>query len=297
MKKTILLTLTLAVIASGCQKQQLTNPAIPRDAELEAKIEKKLATMSLDEKIGQMLELNLDVLGGMKFENAKIDRDKLRKTLLQFGQGEQAVAEVLKLSDEEIMQRMGSYGLDIFTSDTKRSWELNETVLDTTISKWKVGSVLNAPGKAGTIEQWQRWIPQIQAKSMEYLGIPDIYGLDNNHGVTYVQGGTLFPQPINLGASFNIALAKEMAEITAYESRAANCPWVYNPVLDLGRDPRWSRIWESFGEDAIVNSRMVEAEIAGYQGDDPNHLGKYHVATSVMHYFAYGAPFTGKDRT
>ena len=297
MKKTFLLTLALAVVATACNKQQTTEPAIPRDAELEAKIEKKLAEMSLDEKIGQMLELNLDVLGGMKFENAKIDRDKLRRTLLQFGQGEQAVAEVLKLTDDEIMQRMGGYGLDIFTSDTKRSWELNETVLDTTISKWKVGSVLNAPGKAGTVEQWQRWIPQIQEKSMQYLGIPDIYGLDNNHGVTYVQGGTLFPQPINLGASFNIALAKEMAEITAYESRAANCPWVYNPVLDLGRDPRWSRIWESFGEDAIVNSRMVEAEIAGYQGDDPNHLGKYHVATSVKHYFAYGAPFTGKDRT
>ena len=141
MKKTFLLTLALAVVATACNKQQTTTePAIPRDAELEAKIEKKLAEMTLDEKIGQMLELNLDVLGGMKFENAKIDRDKLRKTLLQFGQSEQAVAEVLKLTDEEIMQRMGGYGLDIFTSDTKRSWELNETVLDTTISKWKVGS-------------------------------------------------------------------------------------------------------------------------------------------------------------
>ena len=78
MKKTFLLTLALAVVATACNKQQTTEPAIPRDAELEAKIEKKLAEMSLDEKIGQMLELNLDVLGGMKFENAKIDRDKLR---------------------------------------------------------------------------------------------------------------------------------------------------------------------------------------------------------------------------
>jgi len=85
--------------------------------------------------------------------------------------------------------------------------------------------------------------------------------------------------------------------VTAYESRAANCPWVYNPVLDLGRDPRWSRIWESFGEDAIVNARMAEAEIKGYQGDDPNNIDKYHVATSVKHYMAYGAPWTGKDRT
>ena len=132
---------------------------------------------------------------------------------------------------------------------------------------------------------------------MKHIGIPDIYGLDQNHGVTYVQNGTLFPQPINLAASFNTDLAFEMARVTAYESRAANCPWVYNPVIDLGRDPRWSRIWESFGEDPLVNSRMVEAEILGYQGNDPNHLGKYNVATSVKHYFAYGAPFTGKDRT
>ncbi|MCR4583156.1 MAG: glycoside hydrolase family 3 C-terminal domain-containing protein, partial [Prevotella sp.] len=128
-------------------------------------------------------------------------------------------------------------------------------------------------------------------------GIPDIYGLDHNHGVTYTQGGTLFPQPINLGASFNTELARTGAEITAYESRAANCPWVYNPVVDLGRDQRWARIWESFGEDAIVNAKMVVAEIKGYQGDDPNHLGPYHVGTSTKHYFAYGAPWTGKDRT
>jgi beta-glucosidase len=132
---------------------------------------------------------------------------------------------------------------------------------------------------------------------MKYIGIPDIYGLDHNHGVTYTQGGTLFPQPINLAASFNTELARTGAEITAYESRAANCPWVYNPVVDLGRDARWPRIWESFGEDAIVNSRMVEAEIKGYQGDDPNHIDRYHVGTSTKHYFAYGAPWTGKDRT
>ena len=132
---------------------------------------------------------------------------------------------------------------------------------------------------------------------MKYLGIPDIYGLDHNHGVTYTQGGTLFPQPINLGASFNTELARRGAEITAYESRAANCPWVYNPVVDLSRDPRWPRVYESFGEDAIVNAKMVVAEIRGYQGDDNNHIDQYHVGTSTKHYFAYGAPWTGKDRT
>ena len=132
---------------------------------------------------------------------------------------------------------------------------------------------------------------------MKYLGIPDIYGLDHNHGVTYTQGGTLFPQPINLGASFNTELAFRGAEITAYESRAANCPWVYNPVVDLSRDPRWPRVYESFGEDAILNAKMVVAEIKGYQGEDNNHIDRFHVGTSTKHYFAYGAPWTGKDRT
>ena len=242
MKRNVLLTILLmAAISLFAQK-----PAIPRDAKLEAKIEKQLSKMTLDEKIGQMLELNLDI--------------------------------------------MGSYG--------PNGWQLNETMLDTIIQKYKIGSILNAPAtRAATVSQWQKWIQLIQQKSMKYIGIPDVYGLDHNHGVTYTQGGTLFPQPINLGASFNTELAREMAEVTAYESRAANCPWVYNPVVDLGRDPRWPRIWESFGEDAIVNARMVEAEIKGYQGDDPNHLDRYHVGTSTKHYMAYGAPWTGKDRT
>lgn len=247
MKRTVL-TMTCVCISVMLMAQNAVKPAIPRDANLEAKVEKTLAKMSLDEKIGQMLELNLDVMGTMDWN--------------------------------------------------KGVWTLNETMLDTLISKYKVGSILNAPGtRAATVEQWQGWIKLIQKKSMKYMGIPDIYGLDHNHGVTYTQGGTLFPQPINLGASFNTELARQMAEVTAYESRAANCPWVYNPVLDLGRDPRWSRIWESFGEDAIVNSRMAEAEVNGYQGDNPNNIDKYHVATSVKHYMAYGAPWTGKDRT
>ncbi len=245
MKKTFL-TLFMGCAVAAVFAQTAAKPAIPRDAAIEQKIEKTLAKMTLDEKIGQMLELNFDLMG--KYEPG--------------------------------------------------GWKLNEMILDTCISKWKVGSILNAPGtRAATVEQWRQWIGIIQEKSMKYLGIPDIYGLDHNHGVTYTQKGTLFPQPINLAASFNTELARTGAEITAYESRAGNCPWVYNPVTDLGRDPRWSRIWESFGEDPIVNARMAEAEILGYQGSDPNHLGPYNVAACIKHYFAYGAPFTGKDRT
>lgn len=246
MKKTLFLAVMLVcgIVATWAQVRK---PAIPRDEAMEAKIEKMLSKMTLDEKIGQMLELNFDIMG---------------------------------------------------TYDANGQWQLNEQMLDTIIKNWKVGSILNAPAtRAATVEQWQEWIRLIQKKSMKYIGIPDVYGLDHNHGVTYTQAGTLFPQPINLAASFNTELARTGAEITAYESRAANCPWVYNPVVDLGRDPRWPRIYESFGEDAIVNARMVEAEIRGYQGDDPNHLGRYNVGTSTKHYFAYGAPWSGKDRT
>jgi beta-glucosidase len=297
MKKTLLTIVSVCAAVVAVQGQN-AKPAIPRDAALEAKVEKTLAKMTLDEKIGQMLELNLDVMGKMKVENAKIDREKVRGVMQQFGASDADIKKMLNMTDAEILEKMGDHPIDIYQGDTKRKWQLNEVMLDTLISKWKVGSILNAPGtRAPSIEQWQKWISLIQEKSMKYLGIPDIYGLDHNHGVTYTQGGTLFPQPINLGASFNTELARRGAEITAYESRAANCPWVYNPVVDLSRDPRWPRVYESFGEDAIVNSKMVVAEIRGYQGDDNNHIDQYHVGTSTKHYFAYGAPWTGKDRT
>ena len=294
MKRSFLFfVLGLIVTSASAQK-----PAIPRDAALEAKIEKTLSKMTLDEKIGQMLELNLDVMGKMTVENAKVDREKVRSVLQQYGRSDAEIDAMVKMTDQEIIDKLGSFPVDIYKGETKRVWKLNEAMLDTLISKWKVGSILNAPGSsAATMDQWQQWIRQIQAKSMKYLGIPDIYGLDHNHGVTYTQGGTLFPQPINLGASFNTELAFRGAEITAYESRAANCPWVYNPVVDLSRDPRWPRVYESFGEDAIVNAKMVAAEIKGYQGEDNNHINRFHVGTSTKHYFAYGAPWTGKDRT
>ena len=288
--------MVMACAAMGVTAQ--VKPAIPRDEALEAKVEKTLAKMTLDEKIGQMLELNLDVMGKTSVENAKVDREKVRSVMQQYGRSKEEVDAILKKTDKQIIDQFGNYPIDIYQGDTKRVWKINEAMLDTLISKWKVGSILNAPSsRAASVDQWLGWIRLIQEKSMKYLGIPDIYGLDHNHGVTYTAGGTLFPQPINLGASFNTELARIGAEITAYESRAANCPWVYNPVVDLGRDPRWPRIWESFGEDAIVNSKMVVAEVKGYQGDDNNHIDQYHVGTSTKHYFAYGAPWTGKDRT
>ena len=298
MRKLLLTIVTVCAAHVAVYGQNNAKPAIPRDEALEARVEKTLAKMTLDEKIGQMLELNLDVMGNMKVLNAKIDREKVRSVMQQYGASDADIKKMQQMTDAEILEKMGNNPVDIYQGETQRFWQLNEVMLDTLISKWKVGSILNAPGtRAASVEQWQKWITLIQEKSMKYIGIPDIYGLDHNHGVTYTQGGTLFPQPINLGASFNTDLAFDGAEITAYESRAANCPWVYNPVVDLSRDPRWPRVYESFGEDAILNSKMVVAEIRGYQGNDNNHIDQYHVGTSTKHYFAYGAPWTGKDRT
>lgn len=277
---------------------QAVRPAIPRDAALEAKVEKWISRMTLDEKVGQMLELGIDCFGSMKVENPKLDRSKMRNKLLEIGMKDEEISRLMRQKDKDIIKQLEKYNLDIYTGDTKMVWQLNEEALDTILGKYKVGSILNAPAtRAQSVATWQDIIGKIQKKSMKLIGIPCIYGLDNNHGVTYVQGGTFFPQPINTASSFNVELARTDGQITAYESRAANCPWVYNPTIDLGRDPRWPRIWESYGEDAIVNSRMVEAKIQGYQGDDNNHLGQYQVATSVKHYLAYGAPFSGKDRT
>ena len=234
---------------AACTKSPVHSPSIPGDPAIEKQIDRLMSKMTLDDKVGQMLQINLDVLGGYAMK------------------------------------------------DGRMQWVLDEKKVDTLIANYRVGSFLNVPGRAATPEDWRDWIGTFQKYSMEHLGIPTIYGLDHNHGASYSQGATIFPQPINVGASFNVELVKQMAEVTAYESRAGDCPWVFNPVVDLGRDPRWPRIYESFGESPLVNANMVAAEVKAYQGDDPNHIGKYNVATSVKHYFAYGAPWSGKDRT
>lgn len=238
---------TISMMVSGVCFLQASGTALPKDAGLEAKVEATLSRMTLDEKIGQMTELSIDVLGSWKDNEFFLDPEKLHEA----------------------------------------------------IAVYKVGSILNAPGgpTAQTPEKWEQIISQIQDISMKEIGIPCIYGLDQNHGTTYTLGGVLFPQNINVGASFNPGIARQSAEITAYETRAANCPWTYSPTVDLTRDPRWSRVWENFGEDPLVNAIMGANQITGFQGDNPNQVGPHKVATSVKHYLGYGAPRTGKDRT
>ncbi len=239
--------MTFLTVTSAACSIQAAGVAIPSDHDIEAAVERTLSKMSLDEKIGQMTELSIDVLGDWKDGEFFLDPQKLHEA----------------------------------------------------IAVYKVGSVLNAPGgpTAQTPAKWEKLIGQIQEVSMKEIGIPCIYGLDQNHGTTYTLGGVLFPQNINVGASFNPTLARRAAEITAYETRAANCPWTYSPNVDLTRDPRWSRVWENYGEDPLVNAIMGVQQVKGFQGDNPNKIGRHNIATSVKHYLGYGAPRTGKDRT
>jgi len=175
---------------------------------------------------------------------------------------------------------------------------LDPAKLDKIFGEYKVGSILNVMAdKAHSREQTAGMIRQIQAASMEKIGIPCIYGLDMIHGASYLTDGTLFPQEINLAATFNRGYALLMGKAMAYETRAAQVPWVFSPVMDLGRDPRWPRMWESWGEDPYLQAEMARTETLGIQGEDPNHIDLEHAAVSIKHFMGYGVPHSGKDRT
>lgn len=216
---------------------------------------------------------------------------------------EQQVETLLKkMTLEEKIGQMTELAIDAIAlrapHSSNKDFQIDEALLDTVIRKYKVGSILNVPaGIAQTPETWERIIKRIQDKSMKEIGIPCIYGVDQIHGTTYTLGGTFFPQGINMGATFNRALVREGSKISAYETKAGSIPWTYAPVVDLGRDARWPRMWENYGEDCFVNAEMGRESVLGFQGEDPNHIGTNHVAACMKHYMGYGVPVSGKDRT
>lgn len=207
------------------------------------------------------------------------------------------IEKLLKnLTLEEKIGQMCELTIGVITD--KSGQKLSEDLLDTVIGKYKVGSILNIPfGVSQKKEVFADVITQIQKKSLEEIRIPCIYGLDQIHGASYTQDATFFPQGINMAAAFNRELTKRCAEITAYETRACCVSWTYAPVMDLGRDPRWPRMWESFGEDAYVNAQMAVQAVRGLQGDNPNKVDKYHISSCIKHFMGYGVPVSGKDRT
>ena len=210
---------------------------------------------------------------------------------------EAKVEEVLAgMSLKEKAGQMVQLSILVLEDDTHEA--LDPQKLDKIFGEYKVGSILNVMHDAAhSRENTAAMIRQIQDKSMELIGIPCIYGLDMIHGATYLTDGSFYPQEINLAATFNREYARMMGHAMAYETRAAQVPWVFSPVMDLGRDPRWPRMWESFGEDPYLQAEMAREETLAIQGDDPNHVDLEHCAVSIKHFMGYGVPVTGKDRT
>jgi beta-glucosidase len=217
--------------------------------DIDSQVAETLSKLSLKEKIGQMTQLNIDVISVGEVYNLKephqLDTAKLRKAIIEYG----------------------------------------------------VGSILNAGGHAYSQEHWLEIVNAIQhmATSETESKIPVLYGIDAIHGANYLLNGTLFPQPLAQAATFNPSLVEQGAAITAYETRACGIPWNFSPVLDVARQPLWSRVFETYGEDVHVCKEMGLAAIKGYQGDDAGHPER--VAACLKHFLGYSIPFTGKDRT
>lgn len=242
--KKLLLSISMLALAYTANANV---PVIKSDPKIEAQVEQTLKKLTLEEKVGQMMELVTDLFGA---------------------------------------------------NDKNGVFYIDEHKTDSILSRYKIGSILNAPNTcAPTAKQWEKYISQIQKISMKRIGVPCVFGLDQNHGSTYTQDGTLFPQNINVAATFNREIARRSAEATAYETRAVSVPWTYSPTVDLGRDARWPRIWENFGEDCYLSSEMGKAMVYGFQGEDPNHIDQYHISACMKHFMGYGVPWTGKDRT
>jgi beta-glucosidase len=174
---------------------------------------------------------------------------------------------------------------------------LDTAKLKMAIADLRVGSILNCGGHSYPREFWFETISAIQevAMNQKESGIPVLYGIDAIHGTNYTDNSTLFPQQIGLAATFNPSLAFEMGRITAYETRASGIPWTFSPVLDIARDPRWPRVWETFGEDPHLLTVMGEELVKGYQGDDV--ADSTSVAACLKHFLGYSTPLSGKDRT
>ena len=169
---------------------------------------------------------------------------------------------------------------------------------ETLLRKYKVGSVLNPPVRIGTPPaEISAFVKQINDIIIDETGIPCLYGLDHIHGTSFILGGVLFPQEINLAATFSRELGEIMGKITGYESRAANVPWSFSPTMDISRNPLWPRFWESCGEDVYVNAEMAKAITRGLQGEDPNHIGPHNIAACAKHFMGYGVAVSGADRT
>ena len=219
--------------------------------------------------------------------------------------GQSTIANSMNQEIDKLLQSMTVY------EKIGQMTQLNITVINTTgkqrdvildeekaidlIRNHHIGSFLN--GEAVPAHQWFTFMNRLTRIALEESshGIPIIYGIDHIHGASYLEESTIFPQNINLGATFNPEHSYQTGWVTAYESADLGHHWNFAPVLDLGLNPIWARFWETYGEDPYLASRMGEAYVKGYQGNE--EIAPYKVAATAKHFFAYSGPVSGWDRT
>ncbi|PTQ94876.1 beta-glucosidase [Mucilaginibacter yixingensis] len=247
----------------------------------------------------------------MPLSSTEIKKYAIALALLASGYGATAqskydaqVAQLLKqMTLEEKVGQMAQITLDALAKpvpkNQPKAFELDPAKVEDAVGKYYLGSILNASNnRAKTKEEWFSVISTLQDRALKTrLKIPIIYGIDAIHGATYTAGATMFPQQINQAASFNRSLVKRAAQVTAYEVRASNTPWVFSPLLDLGADPRSPRQWESFGEDPYLDGQLGYQAVKGFEGDNNDADNPEHVVSSIKHYLGYQVPLSGKDRT
>jgi beta-glucosidase len=206
-------------------------------------------------------------------------------------------ALIAKMTIEEKVGQMTNLTLATIANKIDEPVILDMEKLRDAIVKHNIGSFQNTINHAYTLEEWHYITNTIQQVALQEtrLKIPNLYAIDAVHGANNTLGSTLFPHNLGLAATRNPALVKLSAEITAKEVRASGIRLDYSPVLDLGRQPLWSRFPETFGEDVFIAKTLGVAAINGYEGKSLRDVAS--VASSMKHFIGYSAPADGKDRT
>lgn len=297
--KKVALILSLFITAS-------CGPRMKDDCILrEKKIDHILAGMSLDEKIGQMILLEINqvayydsTLVYQKLMNCPVDYldSLIRNAALE----KKYDASDMKANlDPNKLSTVYPFYLLSQDLNAQHGFRADEDKMAAVFGEHHVGALLNMLGglEASGVSEWRRAISDLQAASGKYNGIPLVYGLDQVHGPTYYIGGTLFPHQIGMAATFNTELVKTLGEVNAYETRAGGVRWVYGPSMDLSVRPSWSRFYETWGEDPCLTGQLATSYLKGLQGEDRDQIDAYHVGACLKHYLGYSAPDNGVDRT
>jgi beta-glucosidase len=234
--------------------------------------------MKIASALHRHLSVMLMLITGMSFISAAAQNRPVPNSQLASKEVNARVEALLKqMTLEEKIGQLVQYSAGFATGPSA-----SNLTYDDLVAKGQIGSMLNVVGAERTNHY------QHIAMEKSRLHIPIIFGLDVIHGHR-----TTFPVPLALAASWDPEVAETVARWSAKEARADGIPWVFSPMVDIARDPRWGRIVESSGEDPYLGSALARAWVKGYQQDDLSKPDS--VAVSVKHYAAYGAAIAGRD--